>query len=103
LSLLQEDEVGQTTGFSEYLQIFTRRVVPGLWLKEFTVYDSGANMLIRGGSVSAELLPQFLQGLSQEPQLEGLQFSVLQMGRDEDNEAWIEFLLASQEIDMEPN
>jgi hypothetical protein len=101
LSLLDGDEVGQATGFSEYLQIFTRRVVQGMWLKEFVVYDGGDHMLIRGGSVSADLVPKFLKGLSQEPQLQGMHFSVLQMARDKPNKSWIEFVLSSREI-VEP-
>lgn len=99
LSVLGEDEFGQTTGFSEYLQIFMRRVVQGMWITRFTVFDSGDNMLIQGGSLSADLIPEFLQGLSQEVQLQGMHFSVLQMARKEPNKAWIEFNLSSKEIE----
>ena len=99
VSLLGQDKHGTALGFSEYLEIFSRRVVQGMWISQFTVLDGGAHMLIKGGALSAELLPGFLQGLSEEPELQGLEFTVLQMAREEPKRAWIEFILSSKELD----
>lgn len=101
VSLLGKDKFGKALGFSEYLEIFSRRVVQGMWISKFSVFEDGKHMLVQGGSLSAELLPTFLQGLSEEPALKGLEFTVLQMARDEPNRAWIEFVLSSQEL-IEP-
>lgn len=101
VSLLGKDKFGKTLGFSEYLEIFSRRVVQGMWISKFSVFEDGKHMLIQGGSLSADLLPVFLQGLSEEPALKGLEFTVLQMAREEPSRAWIEFALSSREL-VEP-
>lgn len=98
VSLLGRDKLGKALGFSEYLEIFSRRVVPGMWISKFSVFDGGENLLIKGGALSADLLPTFLAGLSEEPSLTGMKFSVLQMARDESKRNWIEFVLSSKEI-----
>lgn len=99
VSLLSEGELGKGLGFSEYLEIFSRRVVQGMWISKFSVFDGGQHMLIKGGTLSAELLPLFLQGLSDEPSLAGMEFTVLQMAREDTNRAWIEFVLSSKELE----
>ena len=99
VSLLGEGQLSKGLGFSEYLEIFSRRVVQGMWISKFTVFDGGQHMLIKGGTLSADLLPQFLQGLSHEPSLTGMEFTVLQMAREESNRAWIDFVLSSKELE----
>jgi hypothetical protein len=99
VSLLGKDKLDKSLGFSEYLEIFSRRVVQGMWISKFSVFDGGKHMLIKGGALSAELLPLFLQGLSKEPSLTGMEFTVLQMARDESKQAWIEFVLSSKELE----
>jgi hypothetical protein len=98
-SLLGKDKLDKALGFSEYLEIFSRRVVQGMWISKFSIFDGGEHMLIKGGALSAELVPLFLQGLSEEPSLAGLEFTVLQMAREESNRAWIEFILSSKELE----
>ncbi len=98
-NLLGNDRLGEAMGFSGYLEIFSRRVVQGMWISKFSIFDGGEHMLIKGGALSAELLPLFLQGLSEEPTLSGLEFTVLQMAREESNRSWIEFVLSSKELE----
>jgi len=100
VSLLGKDKLGKALGFSEYLEIFSRRVVQGMWISKFSIFDGGEHMLIKGGALSAELLPLFLQGLSEEPALAGLEFTVLQMAREESSRSWIEFVLSSKELQV---
>jgi hypothetical protein len=99
VSLLGEDKLDKALGFSEYLEIFSRQVVQGMWISKFSIFEGGKHMLIKGGALSAELVPLFLQGLSEEPSLAGLEFTVLQMAREESNRAWIEFVLSSKELE----
>jgi hypothetical protein len=100
VSLLGNDKLGKALGFSEYLEIFSRRVVQGMWISKFSIFDGGEHMLIKGGALSADLLPLFLQGLSEEPSLAGLEFTVLQMAREESSRSWIEFVLSSKELQI---
>ena len=97
--MLGKDQLGKALGFSEYLEIFSRRVVQGMWISKFSVVDGGQHMLIKGGALSAELVPLFLQGLAEEPSLAGTEFTVLQLAREDANRAWIEFVLSSKELD----
>lgn len=89
---------GKDLGFSQYLEVFSRRVVQGMWINQFSVYGGGEHLLIKGGALSADLLPEFLRGLSEEPLLNGMEFTVLQMRRDKTRSQWIEFVLSSKEL-----
>lgn len=102
VSLLGKDKFAGALGFSGYLEIFSRRVVQGMWLSRFSVSDGGEHMLIKGGALSADLLPQFLQGLSDEPSLAGMEFTVLHMVREPSGSGWIEFVLSSKELETSP-
>lgn len=99
VSLLGKDKLGKALGFSEYLEIFSRRVVQGMWISKFSVVDGGEHMLIKGGALSADLVPLFLQGLTEEPALAGMEFTVLQLAREDASRAWIEFVLSSKELE----
>ena len=85
-------------GFSQYLEIFSRRVVQGMWISRFSVDDGGKHLLIKGGTLSPDRLPVFLSGLSEEPILGGVEFSVLQMSRNEIHKNKFDFVLSSKEL-----
>ena len=88
----------EAAGFSQYLEIFSRRVVKGMSISQISVFDGGVHMLIKGKVSSADLLPEFLTGLGDEPLLNGLEFSVLRMSREESGKDWIEFMLSTNDL-----
>jgi cell division protein FtsL len=101
---LKSGEVGNTTGYSEYMRAFSRQVVQGLWLTGFKVTGDAAQISLSGGVVSPELLPAYLQRLGRERVMQGKNFSTLQMqqpkadaGAGQDNAAprYVEFTLYS--------
>ncbi|MDD4962317.1 MAG: fimbrial assembly protein [Gallionella sp.] len=79
VSTLKSGEVGNTTGYSAYMQAFSRQVIEGLWLTGFSVLGDGAHMTLSGGVLRAELLPAYIQRLNNEVVIQGKTFSKLQM------------------------
>ena len=95
LAVLDGRHLRQIKGFSSYFESFSRQVVQGMWLTGFDVADGGQSVQIRGSSTEPELVPRFLQGLSKEKQLQGTEFSVLQMLREKDDLSWVDFVVSA--------
>ena len=66
-------------GYSQYLRAFARQNVEGLWLTAFSIDARGEHMQIHGRTLHAELIPIYLQRLSQEPILQGKHFAALEL------------------------
>lgn len=80
LMVLEGGGLGNRTGFSSYLQAFSRQAIDGLWLTGFTVAGSG-NVAINGRVIRPELVPAYIQKLNNEPVLQGRAFASLEMRR----------------------
>ncbi|MBI5429728.1 MAG: PilN domain-containing protein [Nitrosomonadales bacterium] len=76
---LKSGSVGNTTGYSQYMQAFSRQVVQGLWLTGFKVTGDAAQISLSGGVLDPELLPIYIQRLRREQVMQGKSFSALQM------------------------
>jgi hypothetical protein len=79
IELMKSGAVGNTTGYSEYMRAFSRQVVQGLWLTGFRVSGDAAQISLNGAVLAPELLPAYIQRLSQENIMRGRTFSTLQM------------------------
>jgi Fimbrial assembly protein (PilN) len=77
LGTLQGGNMGNTTGYSEYMRAFARQSVSGLWLTGFTMMGNASQMALQGAAVNAELVPAYIRHLSQEPIMRGKSFAVL--------------------------
>lgn len=95
LSVLDGKQLRNIKGFSAYFQSFSRQIIQGMWLTGFTVAKGGKTVEIRGSSLEPGLVPQFVQGLSNETRLKGTRFSVLQMLREEIEYQWVDFVLSA--------
>lgn len=95
LSVLDARHLRGIKGFSSYFESFSRQVVQGMWLTGFDVANGGLSVQIRGSSTEPDLVPEFLKGLSKEKQLQGTQFSVLQMLREKDDMSWVDFVVSA--------
>ena len=69
-------------GFSSLLTALAQQPVSGMWFTGITFDDGGADVALKGESRSADLLPQYLQQLSDQPVFTGRRFSVLRMQRN---------------------
>ena len=75
LDALKGGTVGTTAGFSSYLRAFSRQRVEGVWLTGFDISAGGADLTIAGRTLSADLVPAYLQRLNGEPPMQGRQFA----------------------------
>ncbi len=99
LNVLEGEAVGNTDGFSEYLEAFGRRHPDGLWLTRIRIADGGTRLDLLGKALDADLVPEFLRELTHEPQLAGATFTALKLARDESGPRPLSFALTT---DCEP-
>jgi hypothetical protein len=84
LNTLRSGAIGNTQGYSEYMRAFARQSVNGLWLTGFDINGDGAQMSLQGAAAGPQLLPAYIQRLSQEPVMKGKTFATLRMSQPKD-------------------
>ena len=101
IETLKSGAIGNTTGYSEYMQAFARQVISGLWLTGFNITGDATQLSMSGAVLSPELVPAYMQRLSQEKVMRGKTFASLQMQQPkaEGGKAvrYVEFTLQSSE------
>lgn len=81
---LDSGALGDTGGFSRYLNALARQTLPGVWLTGFAATGTEGPQTIRGRLLDAELLPTYLRMLNREEALRGRGFAQLALtSRDE--------------------
>jgi Tfp pilus assembly protein PilN len=79
MAVLERGELGDTAGFSGYLQAYARQIPEGVWLTGFYIAGAGKEMSLDGGTVRPELVPQYLQRLNREAVMQGRTFATLEL------------------------
>ncbi|MCR4332839.1 MAG: PilN domain-containing protein, partial [Sulfuricaulis sp.] len=79
--ILQRGIFSNTHGFSDYFVSFARQHTPGVWLTGFDITGAAEQMTLAGRSTNPELVPRYMQKLSAEKTLSGIEFRVFQMNR----------------------
>lgn len=79
--ILQRGIFSNTAGFSNYLVSFARQRVPGVWLTGFDITGAAEEMSLAGRTTNPELVPRYMQKLSSEKTLSGIEFRTFQMNR----------------------
>ena len=95
LNLLSGESVGNTDGFSEYLAALGRRHPNGLWLDRIQIGDGGRHLTLRGLTLHADLLPQFVGALQHEPVMSGTAFMTFTLAGDDAGRQPMRFLLST--------
>lgn len=95
IKTLSGRSIGNSKGFSEYLEGIARRRPAGMWLRRLELERGGEVIGIHGSSLRPELVPQFLQQLSKESSFSGSNFRIFEMQRDDKNRAMLNFTLRS--------
>lgn len=70
-----------TQGFSDYFIAFARQHQSGVWLTGLDITGAADQMTLKGRSINPELVPRYLQRLSNEQRLSGIEFRTFQMSR----------------------
>lgn len=81
--ILQRGIFSNTIGFSEYFASFARQRIPGVWLTGFDITGAAEQMTLAGRTTNPELVPRYMQKLSSEKTLSGIEFRTFQMNRPE--------------------
>jgi len=71
LAVLGTGELGNTTGFSEFLAALGRQAVPGVWLTGLSIGESGNDLQLQGRALRPDLVPTYLKALNNEPMMRG--------------------------------
>lgn len=77
--LLQTGEIGNTKGYSSYLQAFARQITGGLWLTGLAIQGAGNEIALQGRTLQPDLVPAYIGRLTREPVMQGKSFSTLEM------------------------
>lgn len=102
LNLLKSGALGNTRGYSGYMQAFARQSLKGLWLTAFDIVGDGVQMSVSGAVTNPQLVPAYIQRLGSEKVMQGKTFSILQMRQPDDDGGrraprYVEFNLRSSE------
>jgi Tfp pilus assembly protein PilN len=79
--ILSRGIFSNTEGFSPYFTAFARRHVAGVWLTGLDITGAAEQMTLAGRATEPSLVPRYLQRLSSEKRLSGIEFHVFQMNR----------------------
>lgn len=82
--ILRRGIFSNTEGFSGYMAAFARQHLDGVWLTGFNITGAADHMSLRGRSNDPELVPRYLQRLSAEKRLSGIEFKAFQLTRPKD-------------------
>lgn len=95
LNYLSGNDAGNMTGFSYLMQGLGRQrdSINNLWLKKIKFSRGGYDMHLSGSSYQADLLPQFVQALSDEAIYKDREFKEIKILRSEANQKIMDFVL----------
>jgi len=79
ISALKNGVIGNTRGYSAYMQAFARQSVNGLWLTGFNIEGDATQMSISGAALSPDLVPGYILRLNNEAVMRGKTFDSLSM------------------------
>lgn len=101
INALKSGVIGNTRGYSEYMQAFARQALNGLWLTGFNIDGDATQMSISGAALSPEMVPGYILRLNNEKVMRGKTFSSLQMQLPKEDASkpasrpYLEFILQS--------
>ena len=79
INALKSGVIGNTRGYSAYMEAFAKQVPAGLWLTGFSIDGDATQMSISGAALNPELVPGYILRLNNEKAMRGKTFASLQM------------------------
>ena len=77
MQVLSGGEFGDINGFGDHLEALARRHVQGMWIRGVSIAAGGGHIGITGSALDPELVPVYIQRLSEEPVFSGASFNIL--------------------------
>ena len=98
LNYLSENNAGNTSGFSFLMQGLGKKRdnINDLWLKKIKFSRGGYDLYLSGSSYQPDLLPKFIQVLSEEEIYKDREFKEIKILRSKDNKKMMDFILDTQ-------
>ncbi len=81
LNALSGQSFGNTVGFSGFFKGIAKQNISGLWLTNLNIRSGGKDIGITGSAYRAEMIPDFLNKLSNEKEFKGTAFQSFQVNR----------------------
>ncbi len=82
--------------FSALLESLARKHVEGTWLTRVSIDDGGDSLGFEGKTFSSDLVPFYIQQLSEEKSFTGLSFNVLELNRSETDPLNLNFFVRTK-------
>lgn len=82
--------------FSALLESLARKHVQGTWLTSVSIDDGGEALGFSGKTFSSDLVPFYIQQLSEEKSFSGLSFNVMELRRSEKDPLNLDFQVRSK-------
>ena len=98
LNYLSGNNAGNTSGFSFLMQGLGKKRdnINDLWLKKIKFSRGGYDLYLSGSSYQPDLLPKFIQALSEEEIYKDREFKEIKILRSKDNKKIMDFILDTQ-------
>ena len=98
LNYLSGNNAGNTSGFSFLMQGLGKKRdnINDLWLKKIKFSRGGYDLYLNGSSYQPDLLPKFIQALSEEEIYKDREFKEIKILRSKDNKKMMDFILDTQ-------
>jgi len=79
LQTVNQSSATPEKGYAAVMRAFSKQSLDGLWLTSFNIDSSNEKLNISGRALGADLVPEYISRLSNEPALQGKSFSALNM------------------------
>lgn len=79
LHLLDQSSAKDQKSYAAIMRAFARQSLKGLWLTGFSIESQANALSISGRSLLAEIVPEYIERLGDEPSLQGKSFATLSM------------------------
>ncbi len=96
IQVLETKKRAHAVTISSFMNTLSHKVPDGLWLTEFSIDEFRAGLTIRGRSTRPELVPEFIQRLTEDANMNGIQFRRLNIETPSDQEHYVDFALQSK-------
>jgi hypothetical protein len=88
LQTVNQSSATPVKGYAALMRAFAKQSIDGLWLTSFSIDSNNEKLNISGRALQADLVPEYISHLSNEPALKGKLFAALNMNlpkADSDN------------------
>ena len=91
---------GNNKGMSGYFFALAKKNIEAIWFSQIDIYSGGRQMILKGQTLDAKHLPNFISSLKEEAVFDGVNFKLFNAQRNEDDAA-LHFILQTELIQAE--